>query len=86
METYKIESLDHEGRGIARRDGKTIFIEDPADIGRDALAGGAHGRAHESGEPIESIGCCLYVVADHTLKQPEPSGLQTKKPQRAPVT
>ena len=27
METYKIESLDHEGRGIARRDGKTIFIE-----------------------------------------------------------
>ena len=27
METYYIESLDHEGRGIARRDGKTIFIE-----------------------------------------------------------
>lgn len=27
METYKIESLDHEGRGIARRDGKTVFIE-----------------------------------------------------------
>ena len=30
METdyaYHIESLDHEGRGIARRDGKTIFIE-----------------------------------------------------------
>jgi 23S rRNA (uracil1939-C5)-methyltransferase len=27
MQTYKIESLDHEGRGIARRDGKTIFIE-----------------------------------------------------------
>lgn len=27
MQTYKIESLDQEGRGIARRDGKTIFIE-----------------------------------------------------------
>jgi 23S rRNA (uracil1939-C5)-methyltransferase len=27
MQTYTIESLDHEGRGIARRDGKTIFIE-----------------------------------------------------------
>lgn len=27
METYTIESLDQEGRGIARRDGKTIFIE-----------------------------------------------------------
>lgn len=27
MQIYKIESLDHEGRGIARRDGKTIFIE-----------------------------------------------------------
>ncbi len=27
MELYKIESLDQEGRGIARRDGKTIFIE-----------------------------------------------------------
>lgn len=27
METYYIESLDYEGRGIARRDGKTIFIE-----------------------------------------------------------
>ncbi|MEQ1776167.1 MAG: 23S rRNA (uracil(1939)-C(5))-methyltransferase RlmD [Burkholderiales bacterium] len=27
MENYKIESLDHEGRGIARRDGKTIFID-----------------------------------------------------------
>ncbi|MBM3343713.1 MAG: 23S rRNA (uracil(1939)-C(5))-methyltransferase RlmD [Betaproteobacteria bacterium] len=27
MQTYTIESLDQEGRGIARRDGKTIFIE-----------------------------------------------------------
>ena len=27
MQTYKIESLDQEGRGIARLDGKTIFIE-----------------------------------------------------------
>jgi 23S rRNA (uracil1939-C5)-methyltransferase len=27
MQTYQIESLDQEGRGIARRDGKTIFIE-----------------------------------------------------------
>ena len=27
MESYYIESLDNEGRGIARRDGKTIFIE-----------------------------------------------------------
>jgi 23S rRNA (uracil1939-C5)-methyltransferase len=27
MQTYHIESLDQEGRGIARRDGKTIFIE-----------------------------------------------------------
>ena len=27
MQTYEIESLDQEGRGIARRDGKTIFIE-----------------------------------------------------------
>ena len=27
MQTYRIESLDQEGRGIARRDGKTIFIE-----------------------------------------------------------
>jgi len=27
MQTYAIESLDQEGRGIARRDGKTIFIE-----------------------------------------------------------
>ena len=27
MQTYNIESLDQEGRGIARRDGKTIFIE-----------------------------------------------------------
>ncbi len=27
METYTVESLDQEGRGIARRDGKTIFIE-----------------------------------------------------------
>jgi len=27
MQTYYIESLDQEGRGIARRDGKTIFIE-----------------------------------------------------------
>lgn len=27
METYRIESLDQEGRGIARRDGKTIFID-----------------------------------------------------------
>jgi 23S rRNA (uracil1939-C5)-methyltransferase len=27
MEHYRIESLDHEGRGIARRDGKAIFIE-----------------------------------------------------------
>ncbi len=26
MQTYEIESLDQEGRGIARRDGKTIFI------------------------------------------------------------
>jgi len=27
MQTYDIESLDQEGRGIARRDGKAIFIE-----------------------------------------------------------
>ncbi len=27
MHEYQIESLDQEGRGIARRDGKTIFIE-----------------------------------------------------------
>ena len=27
MQTYTIESLDQEGRGVARRDGKTIFIE-----------------------------------------------------------
>ena len=27
METLHIESLDQEGRGIARRDGKTIFVE-----------------------------------------------------------
>jgi 23S rRNA (uracil1939-C5)-methyltransferase len=27
METLKVESLDQEGRGIARRDGKAIFIE-----------------------------------------------------------
>ena len=27
LETYTIESLDHEGRGIARRDGKAVFIE-----------------------------------------------------------
>src|SRR5689334_10475593 len=27
MQTYHIESLDQEGRGIARRDGKAIFIE-----------------------------------------------------------
>lgn len=27
MQTYTIESLDQEGRGIARRDGKTVFIE-----------------------------------------------------------
>ena len=27
MQTYTIESLDQEGRGIARHDGKTIFIE-----------------------------------------------------------
>ena len=27
MQTYTIESLDQDGRGIARRDGKTIFIE-----------------------------------------------------------
>ena len=27
MQTYTIEALDHEGRGIARRDGKAIFIE-----------------------------------------------------------
>ena len=27
MQTYEIESLDQEGRGIARRDGKTIFVE-----------------------------------------------------------
>jgi len=27
METYTIESLDQEGRGIARRDGKAIFVE-----------------------------------------------------------
>ena len=27
LPTYTIESLDQEGRGIARRDGKTIFIE-----------------------------------------------------------
>jgi 23S rRNA (uracil1939-C5)-methyltransferase len=27
MQSYKIESLDQEGRGIARHDGKTIFIE-----------------------------------------------------------
>ena len=27
MQIYDIESLDQEGRGIARRDGKAIFIE-----------------------------------------------------------
>jgi 23S rRNA (uracil1939-C5)-methyltransferase len=27
LETYHVESLDHEGRGIAHRDGKAIFIE-----------------------------------------------------------
>ncbi len=27
METLKVESLDQEGRGVARRDGKAIFIE-----------------------------------------------------------
>jgi 23S rRNA (uracil1939-C5)-methyltransferase len=27
MQTYQIESLDQEGRGIARRGGKTVFIE-----------------------------------------------------------
>ena len=27
LETYTIESLDHEGRGVARRDGKAVFIE-----------------------------------------------------------
>lgn len=27
MQAFQIESLDQEGRGIARRDGKTIFIE-----------------------------------------------------------
>ena len=25
--TLKVESLDQEGRGVARRDGKAIFIE-----------------------------------------------------------
>ena len=27
MQSLTVESLDQEGRGIARRDGKTIFIE-----------------------------------------------------------
>lgn len=27
METLKVESLDQEGRGVARRDGKAVFIE-----------------------------------------------------------
>jgi 23S rRNA (uracil1939-C5)-methyltransferase len=27
MEVLKVESLDHEGRGVARRDGKAVFIE-----------------------------------------------------------
>ncbi|HMM71562.1 MAG TPA: TRAM domain-containing protein, partial [Rhodocyclaceae bacterium] len=27
MPVFKVESMDHEARGVARRDGKTVFVE-----------------------------------------------------------